>query len=70
MSDRERSSISSPPPGDDDAPSRRGPLIALAVVVVLVIGGILISQVLHSTSRLQDCVMQGRRNCAPVTGGG
>ncbi|MBV9538839.1 MAG: hypothetical protein JOY70_07910 [Acidisphaera sp.] len=57
--------------GDGDEPtSRRGALVALAVVVVLVIGGIVISQVLHNAGRVQDCVMQGRRNCAPVSSGG
>jgi hypothetical protein len=70
MSDHERSSVSSTSQGDDAAPSRRGALIALVVVVVLVVGGIVISQVLHNTGRLQDCVMQGRRNCAPISGGG
>jgi hypothetical protein len=52
---------------DDDQPApRRGALIALLVVVVLVIGGIWLSNSLRSTGRLQDCVMSGRNNCAPV----
>ena len=60
------------PPGEpEDAPNRRGALIALAVIVVLVLGGVLLSQILHGVSRIQDCAMQGRRNCAPIqpTGG-
>lgn len=56
----------SPPEPDEEPQSRRGALVALAVVVVLVIGGILLSQALHSTGRLQDCVMSGRTNCAPI----
>jgi hypothetical protein len=47
-------------------PSRRGPLIALIVVVAIVAAGIWLSQTLRGTSRIQDCVMAGRTNCAPV----
>jgi hypothetical protein len=50
----------------DETPNSRGPLIALIVVVVLVLGGIWISHVLRSGAAIQDCVMQGRSNCAPV----
>ena len=50
----------------DDEPPRRGALIALIVVVVLVVGGIWLSRTLHSVSRIQDCAMAGRTNCAPV----
>jgi hypothetical protein len=50
----------------DEPPNSRGPLIALIVVVVLVLGGIWISHVLRSGAAIQDCVMQGRSNCAPV----
>ncbi len=58
------------PEPDADEPSRRGPLIAMIVVLVLVVGGILLSQILQHTGRIQDCVMQGRRNCAPVDSSG
>jgi hypothetical protein len=52
---------------DDDQPApRRGALIALLVVVALVAGGIWLSQSLRSSGRIQDCVMAGRTNCAPV----
>jgi hypothetical protein len=62
-----RGSMSEPKDvAEDDAPPRRGALIALILVVVLVIGGIWISRVLHETSRVQDCAMAGRNNCAPV----
>ncbi len=54
------------PDEQDDPPSRRGPLIALVVVVALVAGGIWLSQILHDTGKIQDCVMAGRKNCAPV----
>jgi hypothetical protein len=54
---------------EDDEPSRRGPLVALVAVVVLVIGGLWLSHVLGGVSHMQDCVMSGRSNCAPVASG-
>jgi hypothetical protein len=51
---------------DDEPPSRRNALIALVVVAVLAGLGWWVSQVLHESSRTEDCLMQGRRNCAPV----
>ena len=56
-----------PAPDDThDQPSRRGALIALIVVVVLVAGGLWLSRTLHNAGSIQDCVMSGRKNCAPV----
>jgi hypothetical protein len=51
---------------DDEPPSRRNALIALVVVVVLVVAGIWISRVLHESGRIEDCLMRGGRNCAPL----
>ena len=51
---------------NDDQPNRRGALIGLVVIVVLVLGGLWISHVLRGASAIQDCVMSGRTNCAPV----
>jgi hypothetical protein len=51
---------------DEPAPARRGALIALIVVVVLVVGGLWLSQSLRHSGQIQDCVMAGRGNCAPV----
>lgn len=45
----------------------RGPLAALVVFAVLVIGGVFLSGALRGSNRVQDCVMAGRTNCAPVT---
>ena len=55
-----------PSNGPDEPDGRRGALIGLLVAVLLVVGGLVLAHVLQKTSRLQDCVMSGRTNCAPV----
>ena len=60
-----------PGEGDDEPPSEgagggaRG-LVVLVVVLVLVAGGVWLAQHMRAASRLQDCTMAGRTNCAPV----
>ena len=52
---------------DDGEPdSRRPALIGLAVVLVLVIAGYFLVTALRDNSKLEDCLMSGRRNCAPI----
>jgi hypothetical protein len=54
-------------PDDPEPPDpRRKALLALLFVVVLVVGGLLLTHVLRDMSQLQDCVMSGRTNCAPI----
>ena len=59
-------------PGHDDRnpndrnPSRRGPLIALGVVVVLFVIGWILANMLRANGKLQDCLLSGRTNCAPI----
>jgi hypothetical protein len=36
------------------------------VVILLVLGGLVLTHVLRQAARLQDCVMSGRTNCAPI----
>jgi len=55
--------VPEPPP---HPPSRRGALIALALLALLIVGALYLEHVLHDASNLQDCVMQGRTNCAPI----
>ena len=55
---------------DPDAPppdSRRGALIGLVITALLVIGGVYLVHVLRRAAQLQDCVMSGRRDCAPIS---
>ena len=50
---------------EPEGPSR-GALIAVLVIVALVAGGYWLSQHIRAANRVQDCVMAGRTNCAPV----
>jgi hypothetical protein len=45
---------------------RRAAMIGLLIVVLLVVGGLFLTHVLRNLSRIEDCGMQGRTNCAPV----
>ena len=65
QSPREEPEIEKPAEG------RHGPSpVTLLVAFALVIGlGYFLSVKLREMSRIQDCVMSGRTNCAPVSGG-
>jgi hypothetical protein len=54
------------PQGPRGPDPRRGALIGLAIVLLLVLGGLVLVHVLRDAARLQDCVMSGRTNCAPI----
>ena len=55
----------SPPEAPQDG-AGRGPLIALVLLVILAAGGYWLAEHLRAANRVQDCVMAGRANCAPV----
>jgi hypothetical protein len=55
-----------PPESPQEPDSRRMVVIGLLVTAVLVAGSLLLFYKLRAMSELQDCVMQGRSNCAPV----
>jgi hypothetical protein len=46
--------------------NRRGPLVALGVIVFVAVIGWLLFHELSASSRLQDCLLSGRTNCAPI----
>jgi hypothetical protein len=55
------------PPEDAEVPdSRRGALIGFGLVLLLIVGGLVLAHVLRGTAQVQDCVMSGRTNCAPI----
>ncbi len=59
----------SPPvaaPPDDDRARARGNIAALVLAAILVAAGWLLVQKLGQSSKVQDCLMSGRTNCAPI----
>lgn len=55
------------PDPDEQNHSRRRSLIALGVTVLLFLVGLLLVQELYQSEKLQDCLLSGRTNCAPIT---
>lgn len=64
------------PDGDDQpdldrpSPARGGPSargLLIAALVMIVVGYVLVTK-LRDMSRMQDCLMSGRTNCAPIAG--
>lgn len=51
---------------NNESPNRRGALIALAIVVLLFVVGWVLTRELYSDSKLEDCLLSGRTNCAPI----
>jgi hypothetical protein len=52
---------------DSDADDRRTRSLAgLALILLLALAAIFLVRELAKSSRIQDCVMQGRTNCAPI----
>jgi hypothetical protein len=55
------------PDDPDDEADRTTTNIFLVVVFVLVVGGgVWLVNALVDQRKIQDCVAQGRRNCAPI----
>jgi hypothetical protein len=51
---------------DDGGGSRRGALIGLAIAALLVIAGYYLMTALRDQGKMEDCLMSGRTNCAPL----
>ena len=54
------------PDPDEQNRRPRGSLVALGVVFVLFVVGWLLVRALHQGEKLQDCLLSGRTNCAPI----
>jgi hypothetical protein len=53
--------------GDDEADQRRSAaLIGLIIILALAIAGVVLVRELRERSRIEDCLMSGRTNCAPI----
>ena len=55
-------------PHDDEpeAGSRRAALAGLLLILALVAAGYFLMTALRHNADLEDCLMSGRRNCAPI----
>ena len=52
---------------DGDGDERRtAALVGLVVILALAIAAILLVRELRNESSLEDCLMSGRHNCAPI----
>jgi hypothetical protein len=59
----------SPAPGSaprGTSSGRYGTLVAVALLAALVVGGWWLVRTMQADSKLQDCVMSGRKNCVPA----
>ena len=55
------------PDSRDNGPdSRRPAVIGLIVVLVLVVAAYFLVTALRQNANLEDCLMSGRKNCAPI----
>lgn len=57
------------PRGQKQPASRRSAVLGLLVALLLVVLGFILVRVLGNAGRLQDCVLSGRSNCAPIDSG-
>jgi hypothetical protein len=54
-------------PGHEGADQRRSAaLVGLIIILALAIAGVVLVRELRERSRLEDCLMSGRTNCAPI----
>lgn len=51
---------------EEPPPSRARALLALLLLLALVAGGWVLAHHLAQVARTEDCLMAGRRNCAPI----
>ena len=54
------------PEHDQQNHRSRSSLIGLAVVVVLFVVALVLVRELYQSEKLQDCLLSGRTNCAPI----
>jgi hypothetical protein len=51
---------------DSGPDSRRPAVIGLILVLALVVAGYFLMTALRQNANLEDCLMSGRKNCAPI----
>jgi hypothetical protein len=55
---------------NEPEPSRRGPLAAIVLIALLLAGGLWLQRHLRANANMEDCLMSGRKNCAPISAPG
>ena len=50
----------------DDEARRTAALMGFIVILVLAIAGVVLVRELTTNAKLEDCLMSGRGNCAPI----
>ncbi len=58
--------MAEPPDDQGSERSRSGAVIGLIIVLVLVVAAVYLVHALRKESQLEDCLMSGRTNCAPI----
>jgi hypothetical protein len=58
--------LAEPPEEDHHDQSRLRAVVGLAIVAVLVLAAVYLVNALRNESNLEDCLMSGRTNCAPI----
>ena len=51
---------------DDGGGSRRRAVIGLVITAIIVVAGYFLMNALRNEGRVEDCLMSGRTNCAPL----
>jgi hypothetical protein len=51
---------------DETDRAQKRALIVAGVVLAIIVIGVLLERELASSAKLQDCLMSGRTNCAPI----
>jgi hypothetical protein len=52
---------------DQEGEQRRtAALMGFIVILLLAIAGVVLMREISRTTRIEDCLMAGRRNCAPI----
>jgi hypothetical protein len=54
------------PPDDENRPPRTRALLGLLFIALLLVAAVYLVHALREESRLEDCLMSGRSNCAPI----
>ena len=59
----ERGNLPDPARDREEADRRTAGLAAIVIVLLLLIGGLILARTLRDKSRVEDCLMAGRRDC-------